>query len=205
MKIWFHIIFGVKSGDWENWKLLKLLSLFWKIMKGFENEIKLTPKSNKKMKMLVLEVVVQLDQKSTKFSNFWKGLEFAKKNIFWFLDNMVAPPSPRPEFLVIFDWNKSKSGVKKVFIIILEFLLIWRKPEPWNSFFLSLGWNFLQNLKIFFFLPGCNLFYLPPMLNLRTLKHVRMFENENLTHYPAIYEQYIPPMLHFSCPQKLLL
>ncbi|XP_063696092.1 uncharacterized protein LOC134827401 [Culicoides brevitarsis] len=31
-----------------------------------------------------------------------------------------------------------------------------------------------------------------------------MFENENLTHYPLVYEQYIPPMLHFISPQKVL-
>lgn len=31
-----------------------------------------------------------------------------------------------------------------------------------------------------------------------------MFENENITHYPTTYEDYIPPMLHFTSPQKIL-
>lgn len=60
--------------------------------------------------------------------------------------------------------------------------------------------NFIKNI-----FSGCNLYYLPTTLNTHSLKHVRMFENENLTHYPLVYEQYIPPMLHFTSPQKVLL
>lgn len=68
--------------------------------------------------------------------------------------------------------------------------------------------GFLTNFLIYFLaftFTGCNLFYLPTTLNTLSLKHVRMFENGNLTHYPLVYEQYIPPMLHFISPQKVLL
>uniref|UniRef100_A0A336MET9 CSON000615 protein n=1 Tax=Culicoides sonorensis TaxID=179676 RepID=A0A336MET9_CULSO len=56
----------------------------------------------------------------------------------------------------------------------------------------------------YIYVDRCNLYYLPTTLNTFSLKHVRMFENENLTHYPLVYEQYIPPMLHFTSPQKVL-